>query len=143
MVTTMNRQHSFSQFPKRGLSVSRRLLIYILCEALIIQPMHAIADPVAANSATTVYQAPNGVPVVDIATANSAGLSHNKYTSYNVDSRGLVLNNGNSSQIVRQSQLAGQVQANLKLNQEAKVILNEVVAPGRSNLAGYTEVLGG
>lgn len=92
---------------------------------------------------TRAYVAPNGVTVVDIATANAAGLSHNQYTQYNVNPSGLVLNNGNSSQMVRQSQLAGQVTANLNLNREASVILNEVVANNRSTLAGYTEVLGG
>lgn len=122
---------------------ARRYLVYLLCELMILQPALVRADPVAANAAMQVYTAPNGVPVVDIAKANSAGLSHNVFTSYNVDSRGIVLNNGNSDQLVRQSQLAGQVTANLNLAQQARVILNEVVAPGRSTLAGYTEVLGG
>ncbi len=92
---------------------------------------------------TNVFLAPNGVPVVNINTANSAGVSHNKYSKYNVEANGLVLNNGNSSQISRQSVLAGQVMANLNLGAEATLILNEVVAPNRSLLAGYTEVLGG
>lgn len=92
---------------------------------------------------TRAYVSPNGVTVVDIATANAAGLSHNRYTQYNVNPSGLVLNNGNSDTMVRQSQLAGQVTANLNLNKEANVILNEVVANNRSTLAGFTEVLGG
>lgn len=92
---------------------------------------------------TNAYLAPNGVPVVNINTANSAGVSHNQFTRYDVEAKGMVLNNGNSSQSARQSQLAGQVTANINLAAEAKVILNEVVAPNRSTLAGYTEVLGG
>src|SRR5690606_13498552 len=50
--------------------------------------------------------------------------------------------NGNSDTIIRPSQLAGQVTANLNLTREASVILNEVVANNRSTLAGFTEVVG-
>ncbi len=92
---------------------------------------------------TVAYTAGNGVPIIDINTANAAGLSHNKFTSYNVDARGLVLNNGNMEQLSRLSQLAGQVAANANLAQQARVILNEVVSTNRSVLAGFTEVLGG
>lgn len=98
---------------------------------------------VPASGKTNAYISANGVPVVNIETANAKGLSHNFYTTYNVETNGLVLNNGNNSQVSRQSQLAGQVVANLNLVQEAKVILNEVVSTNRSALAGFTEVLGG
>jgi len=98
---------------------------------------------VPASGKTNAYISANGVPVVNIETANASGLSHNRYTGYNVEANGLVLNNGNNSQISRQSQLAGQVVSNLNLVQEAKVILNEVVSTNRSMLAGFTEVLGG
>ncbi|MEP7244260.1 MAG: hemagglutinin repeat-containing protein [Gammaproteobacteria bacterium] len=101
------------------------------------------AGAVAANTNTQVYVAPNGVPVVNIANPNAAGVSHNQYTQFNVDSRGLVLNNGDVSQVSRQSQLAGATLANLNLASQAKIILNEVVSPNRSVLAGFTEVLGG
>lgn len=98
---------------------------------------------VPASGKTNAYISANGVPVVNIETANAAGLSHNFYTSYNVQANGLVLNNGNNSQVARQSQLAGQVIANLNLVNEARIILNEVVSTSRSTLAGFTEVLGG
>ena len=100
------------------------------------------AGAVAANANTQVYLAPNGVPVVNIANPNSKGISHNQYTQYNVDSRGLVLNNGTVDQVSRQSQLAGSTISNLNLQSAASVILNEVVSSNRSTLAGYTEVLG-
>jgi filamentous hemagglutinin len=64
----------------------------------------------------------NGATVVDIATANAAGVSSNQYTQYNVNSQGLVLNNGNTSQLSRQSQLAGQVYANVNLGNQASLI---------------------
>ena len=106
----------------------------------------ALGDGVtAANKATTVYNAPNGVPVVDIAKTNAGGLSHNQYTNYNVDTRGLVLNNNSPLTKVGpiQSQLAGRLESNQNLTQQAGVILNEVVEANRSNLKGYTEVVGG
>ena len=99
---------------------------------------------VPTTGATTAYVSANGVPVVNIATANAAGLSHNQFNRYDVDSKGLVLNNNSfSSAAVLQSQLAGQVVGNMNLSAQAKVILNEVVSNQRSTLAGFTEVLGG
>lgn len=95
-----------------------------------------------ASGKTNTFLAPNGVPVVNIDTANAAGLSYNRYSQFNVDSRGLILNNGNNAQMTRDAKLASQVMANLNLQAEAKVILNEVVVPNRSTLAGYIEVLG-
>ncbi|MFQ3199730.1 MAG: filamentous hemagglutinin [Zhongshania sp.] len=106
-------------------------------------PSLSIADTVSANTETQVYDSPNGVPVVDIATANANGLSHNKFSKYNVDSIGLVLNNNAGPGLTAvSSQLAGQVQVNPNLNNAAGVILSEVVSANRSTLAGYTEVAG-
>jgi filamentous hemagglutinin len=105
-------------------------------------PGMAGAQVVVAGGNTKVYQAPNGVAVVDIATANAAGVSHNVYSQFNVARTGMVLNNGDSTQMTRQSQLAGQVGANMNLNGGAKVILNEVRGTSRSTLAGHMEVLG-
>jgi filamentous hemagglutinin len=117
------------------------LLTALLGSTAALQAMAQIA-PVS-GTLTNVYNAPNGVPVVNINKADANGLSHNQYNQYNVDARGVVLNNGNTSQVSRTSQLAGQVIANRNLVNEARVILNEVVAPNRSNMAGFTEVLGG
>lgn len=103
----------------------------------------AATTVVPTGSNANAYIAPNGVPVVNISTANSAGISHNQFTRYDVETNGMVLNNGNTSQVARQSQLAGQVMANVNLASEARIILNEVVSTSRSTLAGFTEVLGG
>lgn len=106
---------------------------------------HAPAAPnvVPASSATEAYVAPNGVTVVNIGAANGAGVSHNRFHRYDVDPRGLVLNNNaNRNLAAMESQLAGQVYTNTRLGSEAGVILNEVVSPNRSVLAGFTEVLG-
>ncbi|SFU47539.1 filamentous hemagglutinin family N-terminal domain-containing protein [Polaromonas sp. YR568] len=105
------------------------------------QVLPAPTTVVPAGGNTKAYTNPNGVPVVNIATANAAGLSNNLYTKYNVDANGLVLNNIANASGGR-SYLAGQVQGNLNLNAPAQVILNQVVSPNRSSLAGFTEVLG-
>ncbi|RKT49887.1 filamentous hemagglutinin family protein [Azonexus fungiphilus] len=98
---------------------------------------------VSAGGTTTTYVAPNGATVVNIADSNAAGLSHNKFTQYNVDPKGLVLNNAQATQLSVTSQLAGQVMTNTNLTRQATVILNEVVSNRRSELNGFTEVLGG
>jgi filamentous hemagglutinin len=98
---------------------------------------------VPAGGKTNTYIAPNGVPVVNIDTANGAGISHNTFSTYNVDANGLVLNNTPFKQsAVGQSQLAGGLVGNTNLKDAAKIILNEVVSTNRSTLAGYTEVYG-
>ena len=99
-----------------------------------------IVEPGTSNA--TVYVTPSGIPAVNISTANGAGVSHNQFTNYDVDSRGLVLNNVTSAQGPVQSQLAGQVTPNINLNSAAPLIINEVVQPNSSSLAGYTEVAG-
>jgi len=119
-----------------------------LCLALGLLAINVQADGVPTTvvptgGQTSAYLSANGTPVVNINAANTAGLSHNRYTRYDVDNHGLVLNNGNASQIQRASRLAGSVLANPNLNKEANVILNEVVSTKRSTLAGFTEVVGG
>nr|WP_314623230.1 hemagglutinin repeat-containing protein [uncultured Noviherbaspirillum sp.] len=100
------------------------------------------ATVVPAQATVSAVTAPNGVPVVNINNPNGAGLSRNQYSRYDVDQRGLVLNNSLPAGL-RQSQLAGGVMGNPNLGAEARVILNEVVSSNRSTLAGFTEVLGG
>lgn len=116
-------------------------LTYTLCGVLTIHPALAnvVIDGNSANTSKT--QAGNGVVVVNIATPNNKGLSHNKYQKFDVDSQGLILNN--STQQLSQSQLGGLLQNNPNLKgRAADVILNEVTGANRSQLEGYTEVFG-
>lgn len=126
-------------------AAGKTLRAAMLASGFAVAP--ALAEPPASvvpvGGNANAYVSPNGVPVVNIGTANASGLSHNTYTRYDVELKGLVLNNGNRSEMARQSQLAGQVPANLNLVNEASVILNEVVSTNRSTLAGFTEVVGG
>ncbi|MEF1282703.1 hemagglutinin repeat-containing protein, partial [Vibrio sp. M250220] len=116
-------------------------LTYTLCGVLTIHPALAnvVIDGNSANTSKT--QAGNGVEVVNIATPNNKGLSHNKYQKFDVGSQGLILNN--STQQLSQSQLGGLLQNNPNLKgRAADVILNEVTGANRSQLEGYTEVFG-
>lgn len=126
-----------------------KLMCALMLHSTVLAPLQAVAQvatqvtPKAGSTAPTVYTAPTGVTVVDIKAANGAGVSHNQYEQFNVGSKGVVLNNGNTTQLTRNSQLAGQVFSNFNLGNEATLILNEVVSPNRSLLSGYIEVLGG
>ncbi|MGX2968435.1 two-partner secretion domain-containing protein, partial [Ursidibacter sp. B-7004-1] len=107
-----------------------------LAETLIIQ-----ADKSAPkNQQPIVLQTANGLPQVNIQTPNEKGLSHNKYSKFDVDTKGAILNNSRTNV---QTQQAGWVQGNPYLARgEAKVILNEVNSNNPSVLKGYVEVAG-
>ncbi|KVR20857.1 hypothetical protein WK13_04245 [Burkholderia ubonensis] len=94
------------------------------------------AGAVAQPGITTV----GGTPVVDITAPNAAGLSHNRFTDYNVGADGLILNNSVTSV---QTQLAGTIAGNAQLGgAPARVILNEVTGGRASQLNGATEIAG-
>lgn len=117
----------------------------IVAGVLFLNPIVATAAQLAvdqsAGGSTAVTQAQNGVPMVNIATPNGSGLSHNKFTDYNVGQQGLILNN--SAQNLVQTQLGGYVVGNPNLkNGAAGLILNEVTGGNASQLKGYTEVAG-
>jgi filamentous hemagglutinin len=82
----------------------------------------------------------NGVPVVQIAPPSAAGVSHNRFTDYNVGTSGVILNNSGGTS---QTQLGGWVGGNPMLgNNKAATILNEVNGNAPSRLLGATEVAG-
>ncbi len=117
-----------------------RGISYLLIYLTAIQPLHpAFAAGINPANTTTQVQAGN-VPVVNIATPNSAGISHNTYKDFNVGASGAVLNN---STVAGKSQLAGQVNANSNLKgNAASLIINEVTGGTRSELNGKLEVFG-
>ncbi|KWK66720.1 hypothetical protein WT81_05480 [Burkholderia stagnalis] len=99
---------------------------------LVVDP-NAAARPVVTSAA-------NGTPIVDIAEANNAGISHNRFLDYNVGAAGLVLNNSVAG---AHTQLAGDIGGNALLNgRSASIILNQVTGGNASVLAGTTEVAG-
>ncbi|WP_162618369.1 filamentous hemagglutinin N-terminal domain-containing protein, partial [Salinicola socius] len=121
-----------------------RYLAITLINALFWHPVLVLADGIVVSSGggnTHLDQAGNGVPVIDIATPNGKGLSHNTFSDYNVDQRGLILNNATTKW--QDTQLAGKIVGNPNLrDRAASLIVNEVNGGSPSRLAGYTEVAG-
>ncbi|WP_082366340.1 hemagglutinin repeat-containing protein [Rhizobium acidisoli] len=128
---------------------AHRSLALVLSALLVFQPMLANAQSVSASTTAPaanqpgVGSAPNGVPLIDIVTPNSQGLSHNKYDNFNVGTPGLILNNFKGE--IGNSNLGGVTPGNPNLNSSgpASVILNEVTSGNRSALNGAIEVFGG
>lgn len=108
-----------------------------------IHPVQAniVADGSApGNQQPTIISSANGTPQVNIQTPSAEGVSRNVYSQFDIDNKGVVLNN---SHLNTQTQIAGMVTANPWLAKgEAKVILNEVNASNPSQLNGFIEVAG-
>ena len=129
------REH-FWGMPKRGLA-------FLLANVMFWQPMWAQADGiVVATPGTSLGQAGNGVPIIQITTPNGSGLSHNQFHDYNVGTQGVILNNVANQ--TGATQLGGIIIGNPNLTNgvAAQTILNEVVGGSPSQLRGYTEVAG-
>lgn len=126
---------TFLGLPKRGLAL-------VLANAMFWQPLLAQADGIAVSGpGTTLGQAGNGVPIVNIAAPNANGLSHNQFHDYNVGANGVILNNATDR--TQSTQLGGIIVGNPNFHgSAASVILNEVNGGSPSQLRGYTEVAG-
>ncbi|MCL6703960.1 DUF637 domain-containing protein [Pseudomonas sp. T1.Ur] len=126
---------AFWGMPKRGLAL-------LLVNVMFWQPLWAQADGIVVSApGTRLGQAGNGVPIVNIAKPNGSGLSHNKFSDYNVGKNGVILNNATNP--AQSTQLGGIILGNPNLKgTAAKVILNEVNGGNPSQLRGYTEVAG-
>jgi filamentous hemagglutinin len=100
-----------------------------------------VADPNAAAGWRPLVEASaNGLPLVRIARPSAAGVSHNQYSQFNIDARGMVLNNAVT---ITQTRQAGLIDGNPNLfGGSARVILNEVTGVAPSQLLGYAEVAG-
>ncbi|ASP35461.1 hemagglutinin repeat-containing protein [Labrenzia sp. VG12] len=126
----------------------KSVLNSVFCAVFLVQSsLPAVAGGLTpdvsapAGNRPTIIDAPNGVPIENIATPNAQGLSHNKFTDFNVGPDGLVINN---SRTVGQSRLGGLIAGNPNLQNSgpATTILNEVTSSNRSLLEGATEIHG-
>lgn len=87
-----------------------------------------------------IEEARNGMTVVNINTPNDKGLSHNQYNAFNVDEKGLILNNANRPV---NTELAGYIMGNPNLvGPTANTILNEVTGTSSTSMNGALEVAG-
>lgn len=119
-----------------------------LCILIAIQPalvevaraQDIIIDPSGNVGTVPTLRPATGPAVVDIAKPNTGGVSHNKYSKFDVPSQGIVLNNSTGA---AQTMLAGTISGNLNLGGvPAATILNEVTGTVASGLAGTVEVAG-
>ncbi|MCG3671605.1 filamentous hemagglutinin N-terminal domain-containing protein [Aliarcobacter butzleri] len=125
--------------------IKRIISIKISCLLVAQQSLIAgglTVDKTAPSSnQANIESARNGVPIVNIVAPNQKGLSHNKFSDYNVNKEGLILNNSNKREL--NTQLSGYIYGNQNLkNGTAKTILNEVTSKNKSELKGFTEVAG-
>ena len=117
------------------------LLSALGCVSILPAQAQVVANGQApGNQRPTIISSANGITQVNIQTPGAGGVSHNKYSQFDVDKKGVILNNSHAN---TQTQLGGMVTGNANLLRgEAKVILNEVNAANASQLNGMIEVAG-
>ena len=116
-------------------SVSTFALSQAIAEEIIIE----------SNSSAFLTQSTSGVDVLNIAAPTAAGVSHNKFIDFNVNEKGLIINNLSASTAIQsESNLGGAVTFNPNFGDgaPARIILNEVTGTNLSLLKGYTEIFG-
>ncbi len=98
-------------------------------------------DPSATGNRPTLDTAPNGVQMINLAKTDGRGVSHNKFTNYNVGPGGVILNNSTADGV---SVLGGAIYANPNYRGgcAASLVINEVTGNRASTLRGYTEMFG-
>lgn len=136
----------FDGFMTAALRFFNSFIACLVSVLLVVQPVVGYAadgivvDAGAAANRAGLDAAQNGVPIVNIVNPNSNGLSHNKFSDFNVGTQGVIINN---SKVMGVSQLGGAINGNANLSNEARIILNEVTGANRSALNGATEIFGG
>ncbi|EKJ5694348.1 hemagglutinin repeat-containing protein [Salmonella enterica] len=128
-----------------GLTLSLLAFSLLLSCGLVSAPAQARSEirrdtSAPGNQQPNILTTANGLPQIDIRAPGVGGVSVNKYTQFDVDNRGAILNNAHRPV---QTQLGGWVTGNPQLARgEAKVIVNEVSSRNPSLLNGYVEVAG-
>ncbi|WP_110953930.1 hemagglutinin repeat-containing protein [Anaerosinus massiliensis] len=123
----------------------QKIISWITLLSFTLQPSFAAAQVVADTNAAAknrpaIEQAQNGTTVVQIATPSAAGISRNLYQQFDIDKKGLILNNAFG---MSKTELAGYIMGNNNLkNGAARIILNEVTGTNISQLQGYLEIAG-
>lgn len=133
MSTKTNKSQTGKRLAVWALIVLQTLPLQSWAATALVTDISAAVKPVLNVSG-------NGVPIVQIVPPNAGGVSHNKFTQYNVGAEGQILNN---SGLGSTSVLAGSVGGNPMLgNSNARLILNEVTSANPSALNGFIEITG-
>ncbi len=126
------------------LKTMKRAIALLLSATLILQPVIVHAggvQPVQTGNGQRPHfgSSDNDTPVINISTPNSKGVSHDRYSSFEVED--LILNN---SATISNTRLGGWVEGNpnLKTGKEAKNWIAEVVGGNQAQLNGLVEVAG-
>jgi filamentous hemagglutinin len=125
--------------------IFKRLTNIVVGAVIITSANYNIAfanDIVVADQNTNITSSTTGVTIVNIADTTN-GISHNKFTDFNVNTKGVILNNSNTVR-TDNSLISFEVinpNANLK-NGTASIIINEVVGNKASVINGNVEVYG-
>ena len=106
----------------------------------------ALAQQIVPNAAApatnrpTIGASSGGRPTIDIVTPN-AGVSVNKYSTFNVGPNGVIINNSTADTTAK---AGGTVKANKNLvgKAPANVVVNEVAGTAASSIAGNVELVG-
>ena len=119
------------------------LMLVAYCASPILATAQVVINAGTPNDGRRAYvdQTQNGLPKVNIAAPNGAGVSRNTYSDFNVGKQGVILNNATNNS---NTSLAGWVEGNPNLvpGKEAKLIFNEVIGTKQSQLNGFIEVAG-
>ncbi len=136
---------SFVYLLKQSLMrLTTALVVAELCIPSI--PLHAgditIDTSVPVNQRPTLDRAQNGVTIINLSRTTAGGVSVNRFTEYNVDANGIILNNSANMGV---SVLGGAIYGNPNYQydgREASIVVNEVTGSKRTDLLGYTEMFG-
>lgn len=132
----------------RAATGTARSLALAASLSLAIQPIAAdfafaqeiIIDPSGNVGFAPRVQKTAPAPVIDIARPNAGGVSQNKYTRFNVGTKGAVLNNSKTNTTTT---VAGAIAGNPNLaDGTATTIINEVTSTEATSMTGTLEVAG-
>lgn len=125
---------------------TRGFCCYVLSLLLALGAAQPAAATVVADKRApgaqqpTIIRSANGMTQVNIQKPGQGGVSRNVYSQFDVDNKGVILNNSRGN---APTQIGGMVAANPWLTRgEAKIILNEVNTRDPSRLNGFVEVAG-
>ena len=121
-----------------GLNFYVSLSLLLATSPALANEPSIIADPGASNR-PDILKAPNETLIINITNPDSKGVSMNEYSRFNTPTTGTILNNSNKN---IDTKIAGQIDANYRLNKEASLIINKVNSAEKSSLKGNLEVAG-